>query len=61
MRKSILRIEHPPHRSSDRGADRLKRPGWVKIETILEPAVYNKKNLSFHSISLKFILFVVVF
>jgi len=61
MGKSILRIEHPPHSSSDRGADRLKRPGWVKIETILEPAVYNKKNLSFHSISLKFILFVVVF
>jgi len=61
MRKSILRIEHPPHRSSDRGADRLKRPGWVKIETILEPAVYNKKNFSFHSISRKFILFVVVF
>ncbi len=61
MRKSILRIEHPPHRSSDMGADRLKRPGWVKIETIPESVAYDKKNLSLRSISLKFILFAVVF
>ena len=61
MRKSILRIEHPPHRHSDRGTDHLKRPGWVNIEAITKPFVYNKKNLSLYSISLKFILFVVVF
>jgi hypothetical protein len=61
IRKSILRIEHPPHRSCDRGAGCLKRPGWVKIETVTEPVVYNKKDLSLHSISLKFVLFAVVF
>jgi hypothetical protein len=61
MKKAILRIEHPPHRSSDMGTDRLKRPGWVKIETIPEAVVCNKKNLSLHSIPLKLILFAVVF
>ncbi|MGO8989125.1 MAG: lytic transglycosylase domain-containing protein [bacterium] len=61
MRKSILRIEHPPHKSSNRGAGRLKRPGWVKIETIPEAVVYKRKSLSLHSICLKFVLFAVVF
>jgi hypothetical protein len=61
MRKSILKIEHPPHRSYDRGADRLKRPGWVKIESIPGPVACSKKSLSFHSISLKIVLFTVVF
>ena len=61
VRKSIMKIEHPPHRSDDRGADRLKRPGWVKIETIPEAAACSKKSLSLHSISLKFVLFSVVF
>ena len=61
IRKSIFKIEHPPHRSSDRGADRLKRPGWVKIETIPETAVCSKKSLSLRSLFLKLILFPVVF
>ena len=61
MKKSILRIEHPPHRSSDKEAGCLKRPGWVKIETIPQAAVYNKKKLSLYSISLKSVLSAVVF
>ena len=61
MKKSILRTEHPPHTSFHRGTDRLKRPGWAKIESIPSLVASSKKSLSLQSISLKIILFSVVF
>ena len=57
----MFKIEHPPHRSSDMGTERLKRPGWVKVETIPEPVAYSKKSLSIQSISRKIVLFAIVF
>jgi len=61
IRKSIIRIEHPPHSFSDKGSDRLKPPGWIKIETISETVTCNKANLPGPCSSLKFLLLAVVF
>ncbi len=61
IRKSLIRIEHPPHSRSDKGADRLKPPGWVRIETIPEAVDCDKKCLPGPSSSLKFVLLAVVF
>jgi soluble lytic murein transglycosylase len=60
-RKSIMRIEHPPHNFSDKRSDRLKPPGWVKIETIPEVATCDKVSLVAPCSSLRLVLFVVVF
>ncbi len=60
-RKSILRIEHPPHGFSNKRAGRLKSPSWVKIETIYEDVTCDKISLPGTWSSLKFILFAVVF
>ncbi len=60
-RKSILRTEHPPHSSPYKGVNRLKPPGWVKIETMPEAAACDKVNLSTPCSSLKFVLFAMVF
>jgi hypothetical protein len=61
IRKSIIRTEHPPHGITDKRSDCLKPPGWLKIETIPEAVACNEKSLSAQSISLKFVLFIVVF
>jgi len=61
IRKSISRIEHPPHSPLDKGADRLKPPRWVKIETIPEAISCDKVSLPGPSSSLKFALLAVVF
>jgi hypothetical protein len=60
-RKSIMRTEHPPHNFSDKRSDRLKPPGWVKIETIPEVAICDKVSLVAPCSSLRLVLLAVVF
>jgi hypothetical protein len=61
IRRSIVRIEHPPHNFSDKRSDRLKPPGWVKIETIPEAVTCDKVGLAGPCSSLRLVLFAVVF
>jgi soluble lytic murein transglycosylase len=61
IRKSIMKIEHPPHNFSDKRSDRLKPPGWVKIETIPEAATCDKVSLAGPCSSLRLVLLAVVF
>jgi hypothetical protein len=60
-RKSIMRTEHPPHNFSDKRSDRLKPPGWVKIETIPEVATCDKVSLVAPCSFLRLVLLAVVF
>jgi hypothetical protein len=60
-KKLLTRIEHPPHSRSDKGADRLKPPGWVRIETIPEAVSCDNKCVPGPCRSLKFVLLAVVF
>ena len=60
-RKSILRTEHPPHNFSDKRSDRLKPPGWVKIETIPEVATCDRVSLVAPCSFLRLVLLAVVF
>jgi hypothetical protein len=59
--EALIRMEHPPHRMTDKRDGRLKVPGWVKIETIPKTANRRNKNLSILGISLKLVLFTVAF
>ena len=57
----LLRTEHPPHRITDNRNGRLKAPGWARIETIPKTIYCGEKNHSKSSISLKLVLFSIVF
>ncbi len=59
--EALIRMEHPPHRMTDKRDHRPKAPGWVRIETIPKAANRRNKNLSIPGISLKSVLFTVAF
>ena len=57
----LLRTEHPPHEITNKRNCRLKAPGWAKIETMPEAVSCRNKNLYIPRLSLKLVLFIVVF
>lgn len=59
--EALIRTEHPPHRITDKRDGRLKAPGWVKIETIPQTVNRSNRSLSIPGISLKSVLFTIVF
>jgi hypothetical protein len=52
---------HPPDSFPHKGADRLKPPGWVRIEIMPETAICDKTGFSGPCSSFKFFFFAVVF
>jgi soluble lytic murein transglycosylase len=59
--EALIRTEHPPHGITDKRNGRLKAPGWVKIETIPQTVNRSNRSLSIPGISLKLVLFIIVF
>jgi len=59
--EALIRTEHPPHGITDKRNGRLKAPGWAKIETIPQTVNRSNRNLSIPGISLKLVLFTIVF
>jgi len=59
--EALIRTEHPPHMITDKRDGRLKAPGWARIETIPQAINCSNKNLSIPGISLKLVLFTIVF
>jgi len=57
----LLCTEHPPHKITDKKNCRLKAPGWAKIETMPNAVSCRNKSLSIPGLSLKLVLFTVVF
>jgi soluble lytic murein transglycosylase len=59
--EALIRTEHPPHGITDKRNGRLKAPGWAKIETIPQTVNRSNRSLSIPGISLKLVLFTIVF
>lgn len=59
--EALIRTEHPPHGITDKRNRRLKAPGWAKIETIPQTVNRGNRSLSIPGISLKLVLFTIVF
>jgi len=59
--EALIRTEHPPHGITDKRNGRLNAPGWAKIETIPKTVNRSNRSLSIPGISLKLVLFTIVF
>ena len=59
--EALICTEHPPHGITDKRNGRLKAPGWAKIETIPQTVNRSNRSLSIPGISLKLVLFTIVF